>query len=56
MLKEGYTSNVHSVDLWLESGALNPNDAFNNNGIFTPAVFNPFKPLESIFLPQQFEK
>lgn len=56
MLKEGYTSNVHSIDLWLESGALNPNDAFNNNGIFTPAVFNPFKPLESIFLPQQFEK
>jgi hypothetical protein len=56
MLKEGYTSNVKTIDLWLESGSLNPNDAFNNNGIFTPAVFNPFKPLESIFLPQQFER
>ena len=56
MLKQGYTSNVKTIDLWLESGSLNPNDAFNNNGIFTPAVFNPFKPIQFITLPITFDK
>jgi len=48
MLKQGYTSNIKTVDVWLESGLLNSNDAFNNHGIFGVGVFNPFKPIERI--------
>lgn len=49
MLKQGYTSNIKTVDVWLESGAINNNDSFNSGGIFWTGVFNHFKPLSPVF-------
>lgn len=56
MLKEGYTSNIKTVDVWLESGSINTNDTMNSDGIFVKDVFSPFKPLSPIFSNSPIQK
>lgn len=48
MLKQGYTSSIHEVELWLEAGDVTVKDSNSENAIFEPGVFSVTKPLDSI--------
>jgi hypothetical protein len=51
MLKGSYTSNVKTVDVWLEYGDVNTDSALGTGVIFTESVFNPFTPLDAVRVP-----
>lgn len=51
MLKQGYTSNIHKIELWLESGDVTVKESMSENAIFETGVFSITKPLDTIRVP-----
>lgn len=51
MLKGSYTSNVHFVELWIESGTINNKDEANGGVVYTDGVMKGFDTLRPIKAP-----